>query len=58
MFGFSGGITNWLAIKMLFDRVPFLIGSGVITKQFKEIRQTVMDTGSFVPTHAACSHRE
>lgn len=45
MFGFSGGITNWLAIKMLFDRVPFLIGSGVITKQFKEIRQTVMDTG-------------
>lgn len=44
LFGFSGGITNWLAIKMLFDRVPFLIGSGVITKQFKEIRQTVMDT--------------
>eukprot|EP00037_Helgoeca_nana_P016411 m.154481 g.154481 ORF g.154481 m.154481 type:complete len:338 (+) comp23510_c0_seq1:53-1066(+) len=44
LFGFSGGITNWMAIKMLFDRVPFLIGSGVITKQFKEIRQTVMDT--------------
>lgn len=44
LFGFSGGITNWLAVKMLFDRVPYLAGSGVITKQFKEIRQTVMDT--------------
>jgi hypothetical protein len=44
LFGFSGGITNWLAVKMLFDRVPGLVGSGIITKQFKEIRQTVMDT--------------
>eukprot|EP00040_Diaphanoeca_grandis_P034025 m.209438 g.209438 ORF g.209438 m.209438 type:complete len:348 (-) comp33039_c4_seq1:280-1323(-) len=44
VFGFSGGITNFIAIKMLFDRVPGLIGSGIITKQFKEIRQTVMDT--------------
>eukprot|EP00039_Didymoeca_costata_P033649 m.43415 g.43415 ORF g.43415 m.43415 type:complete len:331 (+) comp9975_c0_seq2:3350-4342(+) len=44
LFGFSGGITNWLAVKMLFDSVPGLYGSGIITKQFKEIRQTVMDT--------------
>ena len=22
LFGFAGGITNWLAIKMLFDRIP------------------------------------
>jgi len=44
LFGFSGGITNWLAVKMLFDRVPGLYGSGIITQQFKEIRQTVMDT--------------
>lgn len=24
LFGFAGGVTNWLAVKMLFDRVPFL----------------------------------
>ena len=27
---------------MLFDKVPGLVGSGIITQQFKEIRQTVM----------------
>lgn len=41
LFGFAGGITNWLAIKMLFDKVPGLYGSGVIPKRFKEIRETV-----------------
>ncbi|KAI8504534.1 hypothetical protein Bbelb_176520, partial [Branchiostoma belcheri] len=41
LFSVSGGVTNWLAVKMLFDRIPGLIGSGVITSQFKEIRQTV-----------------
>jgi uncharacterized membrane protein YheB (UPF0754 family) len=44
LFGFAGGSTNWLAVKMLFDRVPFLIGSGVIPRQFKGIRQSVKDT--------------
>ena len=28
LFGFAGGITNWLAVKMLFDHVPLLFGSG------------------------------
>lgn len=28
LFGFAGGITNWLAVKMLFDTVPGLYGSG------------------------------
>jgi len=41
LFGFAGGVTNWLAIKMLFDRVPGLYGSGVIPNRFKEIRETV-----------------
>jgi len=41
LFGFAGGITNWLAIKMLFDKVPLLYGSGVIPNRFKEIRETV-----------------
>jgi hypothetical protein len=29
---------------MLFDRIPFLWGSGVIPRQFKAIRETVKDT--------------
>ncbi len=37
-FAFSGAITNWLAIYMLFDKVPFLYGSGVIPSQFKEFK--------------------
>jgi len=44
LFGFAGGITNWIAIKMLFDRVCNLPGSGVIPRQFKEIRQVIKDT--------------
>ena len=28
LFGFAGGFTNWLAILMLFRRIPFLYGSG------------------------------
>ena len=43
LFGFAGGITNWLAVKMLFDRIPFLLGSGVIPRQFKEIRKAIKD---------------
>jgi hypothetical protein len=41
LFGFAGGITNWLAVKMLFDRVPGLLGSGVIPRHFQEIRLSV-----------------
>lgn len=43
LFGFAGGVTNWLAVKMLFDRIPFLLGSGVIPRQFKEIRKAIKD---------------
>jgi len=43
LFGFAGGITNWLAIKMLFDKIPGLIGSGIIEDRFVEIRETVKD---------------
>ena len=44
IFGFSGGITNWLAVKMLFERVPLLYGSGVIPNRFKDIRQAIKTT--------------
>ena len=26
LFGFAGGMTNWLAIRMMFDKIPFLVG--------------------------------
>ena len=41
MFAFSGGVTNSLAVKMFFDRVPGLIGSGVIPARFREIRREI-----------------
>lgn len=44
LFGFAGGITNWIAIKMLFDRVCNLPGSGVIPRRFKEIREVIKNT--------------
>ena len=27
LFGFIGGVTNWVAIEMLFVRIPYLIGT-------------------------------
>eukprot|EP00762_Andalucia_godoyi_P001896 ANDGO_06017.mRNA.1 hypothetical protein AMSG_06634 len=41
LFGFMGGFTNWIAIKMLFDKIPGLYGSGIIPLRFKEIREVV-----------------
>ena len=47
LFALSGAITNWLAIHMLFEKVPFLYGSGVIPDRFEEfklgIRQLMME---------------
>lgn len=41
LFGFAGGVTNWLAVKMLFDKIPLLIGSGVIPRRFKDILEAL-----------------
>lgn len=38
LYSFSGAITNWLAIHMLFEKIPFLYGSGIITEQFEEFK--------------------
>jgi uncharacterized membrane protein YheB (UPF0754 family) len=47
LFALSGAITNWLAIHMLFEKVPLLYGSGVIPARFEEfklaIRQLMME---------------
>ncbi len=41
LFALSGAITNQLAIYMLFNRVPFLYGSGVIEKNFKSFKNSI-----------------
>jgi uncharacterized membrane protein YheB (UPF0754 family) len=38
LYSFSGAITNWLAIHMLFEKVPFLYGSGIITERFEDFK--------------------
>jgi len=38
IFAFSGSITNWLAVHMLFEKIPFLYGSGVILDRFQDIK--------------------
>jgi len=40
-FALSGAITNWLAIHMLFERVPLLYGSGVVPLHFKEFKEGI-----------------
>lgn len=38
LFAFSGAITNHLAIHMLFHKVPFLYGSGVVEGRFEAFK--------------------
>lgn len=38
LFALSGALTNWLAIHMLFERVPGLYGSGIVPARFEEFR--------------------
>lgn len=40
-FALSGAVTNWLAVYMLFDKVPGLYGSGVIPAHFEEIKEWI-----------------
>ena len=47
LFAASGALTNWLAIHMLFERIPGIYGSGVVPNRFeqykKRIRSLVVD---------------
>ncbi len=38
LFALSGSITNWLAVHMLFEKIPFLYGSGVIPNRFNQFK--------------------
>ncbi len=41
LFAFSGAMTNWLAIHMLFEKIPFLYGSGVIPNHFETFKISI-----------------
>jgi uncharacterized membrane protein YheB (UPF0754 family) len=41
LFALSGAVTNQLAIHMLFEKVPFLYGSGVIEKNFEIFKSSI-----------------
>ncbi|MCU0712360.1 MAG: DUF445 domain-containing protein [Pirellula sp.] len=43
LYATSGAITNWLAIYMLFERIPFLYGSGVIPNRFEEFKSGIQN---------------
>ena len=41
LFALSGAVTNQIAIHMLFEKVPFLYGSGVIQLQFVAFKTSI-----------------
>ncbi len=40
-YALSGALTNWLAIYMLFEKVPLLYGSGVIPSRFEDFKKAI-----------------
>ncbi len=43
LFALSGGITNWLAVHMLFEKIPLIYGSGVIPSRFEDFKQGIKE---------------
>ncbi|MFT5670667.1 MAG: uncharacterized membrane protein YheB (UPF0754 family) [Glaciecola sp.] len=41
LFSVSGAITNWIAVHMLFEKVPGLYGSGVIPERFEDFKSGI-----------------
>ncbi len=41
LFALSGALTNWLAIYMLFERIPGLYGSGIVTLRFDQFKESI-----------------
>ncbi len=42
LFALSGALTNWLAVHMLFNRVPGLYGSGVVVLHFEQFKAGIL----------------
>ena len=43
VFALSGSLTNNLAVHMLFEKVPFLYGSGVIQNNFEQFKAAIKE---------------
>lgn len=43
LFALSGALTNALAVHMLFEKVPFLYGSGVIVQNFEAFKNSIKE---------------
>ena len=43
LFALSGAVTNWLAIYMIFNKIPFLYGSGIIELNFEKFKSSIRD---------------
>ncbi len=41
LFALSGALTNWLAVYMLFERIPGLYGSGIISLRFHQFKESI-----------------
>jgi len=41
LFALSGALTNAIAVHMLFEKVPFLYGSGVISQNFEAFKTSI-----------------
>ncbi len=41
LFALSGALTNWIAVQMLFEKIPGLYGSGVIVDRFEEFKNGI-----------------
>lgn len=41
LFAVSGAVTNWVAVHMLFEKVPGLYGSGVIPERFEDFKNGI-----------------
>ena len=43
LFALSGAFTNWIAVHMLFEKVPLLYGSGVIPTRFEDFKIAIKE---------------
>ena len=41
LFALSGAVTNWIAVHMLFEKVPLLYGSGVVENRFEQFKTSI-----------------
>ena len=41
LFAISGALTNWIAVHMLFEKIPGLYGSGVIPERFEDFKSGI-----------------